>query len=185
MKQVVYLMLGVLILGGACNRTNNNSSEAEKQVIKSKVDSLETLLFEKIERHHEGISKELKTAYLEYSGKYPDDELTPEYYFRAANMARALKNYPEALDIYRVIVKDYPDFEHHVESHFMIALVYDNDLKDKFNAKRVYNEVAEKYPNHKFGQDAKLILDTYIEMTDEELIKYLEEKNKDAETDVN
>ena len=176
------LLAIILILMVSCGNEDTTAVDNGQKEVKNRIDSLETLLFKKIEKHHDGISKELKASYLEYTEKFPEDDITPEFYFRAANMARALKNYPEALDIYRKIVKNYPDFEHHVESHFMIALVYDNDLNDKFNAKRVYGEVAEKYPDHKFGQDAKLILETYIDLTDEELIKYLEEKNQESET---
>lgn len=175
------LFIVVILVIVSCSEESNTVVESDQQEVKNRIDSLETLLFKKIERHHEGISQQLKAVYLEYAEKFPEDATTPEFYFRAANMARALKNYPEALDIYRKIVKDYPGFEHHVESHFMIALVYDNDLNDKFNAKRVYGEVAEKYPDHKFGQDAKLILETYIDLSDEELIKYLEDKNKEVD----
>ncbi|MEM7162372.1 MAG: tetratricopeptide repeat protein [Bacteroidota bacterium] len=165
----------------ACSAPNESIESGPSQAqMKNAIDSIETFLFEKTNGLHEPSMKRLKDAYLAYADTFPDDKLSADYCFRAANMARGLKTYPEAISIYQRILDNYPDSKNYVDSHFMMAVVYDNDLKDKLNAKKVYAEVAQKYPDHKFGKDAQALLDNkMIDLSDEDLVKFLEEKNKE------
>jgi len=182
-------MKGTLIITvlSACLFLASCSSETVSEVagevsaadLKNEIDSIETFLFEKTNGLHQPSMRRLKDAFLAYANTYPNDELSAEYCFRAANLARGLKSYPEAIDIYKRIVDSYPDYKNYVDSYFLMAVVYDSDLKDKMNAKRLYKEVADKYPDHVFGQNAKAMLESnMIDLSDEELAKFLEEKNK-------
>ena len=168
----------LLYLFISCGSGGNETVKTERDLI-NRIDSIEQFLFEKTNGLHEASMRRLKDTYLEYADKFPKDELSADYCFRAANMAKGLKSYPEAIAIYQRILDNYPDFKNYVDSHFMMAVVYDSDLKDKRNAKRIYMEVANKYPDHKFGKEAQALLDNnIIDMSDEDLAKFLEEKNK-------
>jgi len=183
MKRLLGIGMFAMVIGlfvSSCSSEPTVSGEVSSSVLKNEIDSMETFLFEKTNGLHEPSMRRLKDAYLAYATTYPNDELSADYCFRAANMARGLKSFPEAISIYQRILDSYPDFKNYVDSHFMMAVVYDSDLKDKNNAKRVYKEVADKYPDHKFGKDAKAMLENnMIDLSDEDLAKFLQEKNKE------
>lgn len=115
--------------------------------------------------------------YDKFVSKYPDNEWSPEYLFNKANIYRSFGKFDEAIKIYRKIIAEYPNFKMITASHFLIALIYESDLNNKEKAEEVYKEVAQLYPNEKFGQDAAERLKT-IHLTDEELIQFFNEKNK-------
>ena len=61
---------------------------------------------------------------------------------------------------------------------FLVAFIYDTYLKQLDQAKTAYEKVIEKYPNHHLTRDAKLSIE-HLGMSDEELIKMFEEKQKE------
>jgi len=141
-----------------------------------KIEAVQEIMF----KHPDNINDSIKTVafdlYMEFSNKNPEDEMCPEYMFRAANIARSFKKYEDAIDIYEKIVSNYSDYNMVTESHFLIAFVYENDLNDKVKAKEIYEEVAKQYPDEKFGEQAALRLKT-IHMSDEEMLRMFQEKN--------
>ncbi|MFT4661686.1 MAG: tetratricopeptide (TPR) repeat protein [Patiriisocius sp.] len=151
-------------------------AEKSSDVSHLDIENIEKSLF----KNPNSISDSLKLvafeAYNEFSTKHPKDEMSPEYLFRAANISRSFKKYDEAIRIYQRIVDLYPAYNMVTESHFLIAFVYDSDLNDKEKASAIYEQVAKKYPNEKFGKEAAMRLET-IHLTDEELMDMFRKKN--------
>jgi len=160
--------LALIILLFTIASCQNNEHEEIESV-------LETMF-----QHPDNINDSIKTVALDlllnFADAHPEDEMCPEYMFRAANISRSFKKYEDAIQIYQRIVDGYPEYNMRTESHFLIAFVYENDLGDKTKATEIYEEVAKKYPSEKFGQQATLRLQT-IHMSDDEMLRMFQEKN--------
>ena len=180
MRRVYIISILAMAFLWACSGGEETTADV-KTDLKNRIDSIEIFLFDKAQGKHLESMKRLKNAYVEYGSAYPEDETTPLYYFQAANLSQRLANYPEAISFYQKIVDNHPDFKNYVESYFLIGVIYDNNMKDKNNARRIYTEVAQKFPEHDFGKNAQTLLDSKImDLDEKELIKFLEEKNKDV-----
>lgn len=180
-KNLALIVTGVLLcLVWSCS-PEERAERSSQTELKDRIDSIEVFLFEKAQGKHIKSMERLRNSYVQYAETYSEDEYAPLYYFQAANISQRLSNFPEAISYYQKVVDAYPDFKNYVESYFLIGVIYDNDLKDKNNARRIYNEVAEKFPEHDFGKNAKILLESKImDLSEEELIDFLKEKNKDV-----
>jgi tetratricopeptide (TPR) repeat protein len=123
------------------------------------------------------LAKQLLGDYEDFASSCPENDMAPIFLDRAANIARGLKDYERGLKNYQAIVDRYPNFDRIIETKFLIAFMYDNEIKDKSKAEEHYKAVAEEYPTHVFGKNAKDRLVT-LHMSDKELLEFFEEKNK-------
>jgi hypothetical protein len=64
----------------------------------------------------------------------------------------------------------------------LTAFTYDEDLNESELAKEAYEKVIEKYPGDLWAVQAEQRLAT-VGMTDEELLEFLKEKQKEAEAE--
>ncbi len=119
----------------------------------------------------------LTNNYIAYSYLFKDDELTPGYLFKAADISMNLFESGKSIEIYNRILKDYPDFEKAPQCLFLKAFVYENNMNDIEKARKYYEEFLEKYPDDDFADDAEMSLKN-LGKTPEELIKEFEEKQK-------
>ncbi|NNC82499.1 MAG: tetratricopeptide repeat protein [Flavobacteriales bacterium] len=140
------------------------------------IEQLEIAMFDKDKKFDEDIARDLMGDYEQFAEEFPEHEMAPEFLDRAANIARQLKEYERGLENYQTIVVRYPDFEKIIETKFLIAFMYDVELKNKEKAEEKYKAVAEQYPDHVFGKNAKDRLVT-LHMSDEELIEFFNQKN--------
>ena len=115
-------------------------------------------------------------AYTDYAGFFPDDSLTPDYLFKAGEIATATQQYPQALIYYKQITDKYPTYKHVQESLYLQGFLLDNCLNDDAKAKIIYEEVIAKYPKSSLTDDAKAAINN-LGKTDEELIKEFKKKN--------
>lgn len=90
--------------------------------------------------------------------------------FDAAKFARATKKYNEAIEIYNYIVAHPDDFERESAALFLKGFIYDEDLKNDKEAKKIYTEFLEKYPNDTYTASVQSSLDN-LGKTAEEIIK--------------
>ncbi len=105
----------------------------------------------------------------------PKDSLSPDYLHKAGETARAIRAFPQAIELYDWIYAQYPDYEKASQALFLKAFTYDNDLKDKEIAKKLYEEFLQKFPNDDFADDTQFLLDN-LGKDDEEIIKSFGEK---------
>lgn len=108
---------------------------------------------------------------------FPDNKMTPEYLYRAAEMARTLKTYPKALSIFDWIEEKYPDFEKTPTTVFLKGFMLENELNNKEAAKEVYNRFITTYPESDLVDDVNFLLEN-IDKSDEEIMKMIDEKSK-------
>jgi tetratricopeptide (TPR) repeat protein len=95
---------------------------------------------------------------------------------RAAGLAKTMENPNRALQLYYKLYSKKPNHAKAPTALFMMAFIYEDDLKDIAKAKATYEEFLQKYPKDPdFADDATMAL-TMLGKTPEELVKGFESK---------
>lgn len=176
------IILSPLFFFMACSGEKGSEGDKPgKDVLKARIDSLETAVDEKSSEgdFSEKRMRKLMGAYKSYVEHYPDDSLAPEKLFRAGSVARSLNEPQRAINIYRRILNEYPDTDREPTIRFLLAFTYDQDLEKKDKAKELYRAVIDSFPDHKLAKDAEQYL-KIIDLSDEELIERFEKQQKDS-----
>jgi len=102
------------------------------------------------------------------------DEKSPEYLYKASEVARSLSTYRKSLSLFDWIIEQYPNYEKTPTCLFLKGFVIENELKNEDLARESYESFLEKYPNDQLADDVKFLLDN-LGKTDEEMLKMIEE----------
>jgi len=121
---------------------------------------------------------ELIDAYIDYAENYPEDEITPEYLFKAGELAMNTNKGDRAVNIFEQVINNYPDFDKVPESMFLMGFVYENIIENLDKAKEVYEEFIDLFPDHDFADDAQLSIKN-LGISPEDLIKMFEKKARE------
>ena len=121
---------------------------------------------------------QLVDAYLLFAKQNPNDQQTPEFLFKALDVAVGVnaEGPQKAIDIANILIERYPDFEMTPMAMFIKGFVYENMIGDLQNAEMTYRQFIEKYPNNPMVEDVKSTLEN-LGLTPEELIRKFEEAN--------
>jgi TolA-binding protein len=120
--------------------------------------------------------EETKAAYLEFANKYPDDELAPEFIFKAGQRCNVTGEHQKAIDLFQQVIDKYPKHKIAEEALFLQAYVYENSIQDNDKAKVAYTKFIEFYPNSELAEDAKLSIEN-LGKTPEQIFEEFEKKN--------
>jgi TolA-binding protein len=182
MKNVkLILAAGITLLIAACN---NNSTTEQKTETKeppreqylAQVKRLEAEMHKSLEINKDTAARAIK-AYSDYVLFFPNDSVSPDYLFKAAEIATAIQQYQQALIYYQTITSKYPKFTFIRESLYLQGYLLDNFLNDDAKAKAVYEQVIGKYPGSNYAKDAQAAINN-LGKTDEQLIEEFKKKNK-------
>ena len=121
---------------------------------------------------------QLVDAYLLFAKQNPNDQQTPEFLFKALDVAVGInaEGPQKAINIADVLIEKYPAFEMTPMAMFIKGFVYENMIGDLQNAEMTYRHFIEKYPNNPMVEDVKSTLEN-LGLTPEELIRKFEEAN--------
>ena len=168
-KTFGYLIITVVVLS-ACS--------SPKEKIQSNIKNLEETLFsdenKMVDRDK---ASELIDAYIEYADEFPDDKQASDYLFKAGDMAMNLNMPHKAIEVFDRILQNYPDFEKTPQCLFLKGYVYENNLNNLEEARKIYTEFLEKFPDDEFADDAEVSIKN-LGKSPEELIKEFEEQTK-------
>ena len=116
----------------------------------------------------------LLAKYEEYVAHPEGDEKTKvDYLLRAGEMAALINQYGKALGYYEQILNEYPNSGKVATALFMKGYTLDDKLKKLDEAKVIYEEFLQKYPEDEFADDTKFLLDN-LGKSEEEIIKQFE-----------
>ncbi len=118
---------------------------------------------------------ELISAYDDFATTYPEDNQSPEFLFKAGDLALNLNKPNKAIAFFNRILSEYPDFDKVPQCVFLKAYIYENSLFDLDKAKIIYEEFIKRFPDDEFADDAEVSLKN-LGKSPEELIKEFEEK---------
>ena len=115
-------------------------------------------------------------AYLNYAKKYPKDEISPDFLFKAVDISFAYNalNPQKTINIINVLIENYPDFEMSPMAMYIKGFVYENQMGDYENALETYNQFLEKYPDNPMAADVQSTINN-LGIPLEELIKTFEQ----------
>mgnify|MGYP003301053576 FL=1 len=139
------------------------------------INKLESQVFAKdVKVEKENIVK-LVDAYVLYAKQNPDDIKSPEYLFKALDVAVGInaEGPQKAIDIADIMIEQYPEFEMTPMAMFLKGFAYENMMNDNEKALDTYHQFLDKYPNSPLVNDVKSTIEN-IGLTPEELIKKFE-----------
>lgn len=121
---------------------------------------------------------QLIDAYILFAKQNPNDSQSPEFLFKALDVAVGVnaEGPQKAIDIANVLIEKYPDFEMTQMAMFVKGFVYEDMIGDLQNAEMTYRQFIEKYPNSPIVEDVKATLEN-LGLTPEELVRKFEEAN--------
>ena len=124
--------------------------------------------------------------YDEFVTAHPDDSMSSEYLFRAADISQGVHHDSLAVAYYQRICTNYPTSRKAAASLFMMAFVYQNNLSDNDKAKAAYTDFLGKYPEHQLAASAQGALQQLeMGLSDEELIRMFQQKQDSLDTAAN
>jgi TolA-binding protein len=109
-------------------------------------------------------------AYLDYVSNFPQDSLSADYLFKAADLYRAKHEFDKAIATFDRVAKDYPAYEKVPQTVFLQGFIYENDLKDLPKAKERYEFFIQQYPQHQLARDVQFSLNN-LGKTPEQIIQ--------------
>jgi outer membrane protein assembly factor BamD (BamD/ComL family) len=121
----------------------------------------------------------LLDVYMLYAKTHPGDPLAPEYLFRGASIKVSLGDPQGAIGLYDRIIANFPSWGKLADTYYLKAFTIDNGLHRKGEAQQAYQEVIDRFPDHRLAADAKQSI-ANLQYTDEELIKRFEAMNADS-----
>ena len=102
--------------------------------------------------------EKVKAAYIEFADKYPDDDLAPEFLFKAGQRCNVTGEHRQAISLFQRVIDTYPKHKIAEEALFLQAYVYENSIADFAKAAETYKSFIEKYPNSDLAEDAQLAI---------------------------
>lgn len=171
----VFKTIGLLLIAGLMFNACSNPKADKKATITSMEEELFSDESKMINRTQ---ADDLIALYVGYADEFPQDTESPEYLFKAGDMAMNLNMPRKAIVVFDRILTDYPDFEKAPQCLFLKGYVYENNLGDLQTAKSIYEEFLVKYPDDEFADDAAVSIKN-LGKSPEELIKEFEEQAKE------
>ncbi|MCH8903166.1 MAG: tetratricopeptide repeat protein [Bacteroidetes bacterium] len=182
-------LLWVLLIGfvvSACN--SSNSAERDQALAEisqaeeffTNQNSRDAKPFSSFDMPEDSLLKVID-LYLSFANDFPEDSLAAELLFKAAELQKNyLRDFEKAIYLLDQAYKKYP--EHHRAPYclFFLGLIYQDDMKELEAAKERYEWFLKQYPDHDFADDVQFLLDN-LGKSDEEILKDLEKKAKEAE----
>jgi outer membrane protein assembly factor BamD (BamD/ComL family) len=166
MKKLLFIACAVLVVI-ACQ------SPKEKALVQIKTLETSDSTFSP-----ENIEK-LKGAYIDFAAKYPDDELSPEFLFKAGQRCNATAQHDQAIQLFQQVIEKYPKHRIAEEALFLQGYVYENSMNDMNRAKEVYTRFIAQYPNSELVEDAKLSIEN-LGKTPEQIFEEMEKREASA-----
>lgn len=157
------IIFSVLIFGCTSEKQKliNTISLKEKELI---ADSLQAIDRKK--------AKEMIDLYKQFGEKYQTDSNANEFIFKAADIANGIGEYREAIAMYKQ-VSTQENFRKKAVALFLQGFIFENQLKDYFQARSIYEDFLKRYPDHALADDVNYSLQN-LGKTPEELIKEFE-----------
>lgn len=174
MKKLVYFILTFAIAFIVSCSSSVNENKGSLKDDQAKIEHLEDSLYnDTVSRMDKEKALELTNLYREFAKKYPKNEKSPSYLYRAAEVIVAIGNPMEGVNIYDNLIANYPKYDKIANCYFMKAFVLDNNLFMYKEAKVAYEKFMEKYPNHDLADDAAMSI-KFMGKSNEDIIKEFE-----------
>jgi TolA-binding protein len=179
-------LTAALLLFVACSSEKKKESAeeitpAQKNVIdcdsvKRLAMQSDSILLSQMEINEPSARRAIK-AFADFANFCPTDSLSPIYLIKCAQVARAIKQVPQAKVVLEKCINDYPQFKDRPAAIFLLAQLYDEVtyLNNEQEAKRLYEQIISEYPKSDWAQSAQGALQ-FLGKSDAEILKELKKK---------
>ncbi|MCP4443054.1 MAG: hypothetical protein GY810_29460 [Aureispira sp.] len=154
--------------------------------MRAKIAEAQDQLFDKNrpDKLNKKVAIRLLWSYVAYIRQFPEDQFTPIYAFQGARLATQVNEDIAAIELLDLIYGDYKEFDQYAEAMFLLAIQYENKIKNyltgrhssqfmevKVNpritvprlrvikpleeAEKLYKEFLQKYPKHELAPHAE------------------------------
>ncbi len=169
----------VLIIAALSLLVVSSCKKSEQDKLRDEISKHEAALYsDKTKEVDRDKALEMERLYISYSDKYADDTLSPEYLFRAAEIAENAGHPNNAITYLTKIEDNYKEYRNYPLVIFKKAYIYENCLKNIEFARNYYQKFIDDYPNHELVETANSSM-MFLGMTDEQLVDILEKISKE------
>jgi outer membrane protein assembly factor BamD (BamD/ComL family) len=166
MKTLLPMLL--LVLWTACGTSEKETATSKTAEMVERIQGMEDSLFNSGDFNMRN-AQALLDVYKAYAAAYPLDSLAPEYLFRAAGVAKSMRDPEQSVFLYDRIIKDYPSWDRLADTYYLKAFTFDSEMDRKGEAQQAYQQVIDQFPDHPFAEQARLSIQN-LQYTDEELV---------------
>ena len=171
--RLLIILLSVLILS-ACKQKSERDVEFEK------VNKLEEQLYgdSLVTEIDQTLAANMIQAYVNFSQRFKEDSLAPEFFYKAAEISMNLNQGNQAILYFETIKLKYPNFNKIPECLFLQAFINEDQLNNQERSTELYNEFMKKYPNHDLFDDAQISIQNMGKSLEEILEGFKQNENK-------
>lgn len=171
----IAVVMAMVLVAVACGTGPDGATTEAPTAAASRIRAMEDSLYAHPKVDPKG-AQALLDVYLLYAKNNPVDSISPEYLLRAAGVKSALNDPQGAIALYDRIIRDYPKWSKTPDAYYLKAFTIDNGLHVKGLAQQAYQQVIDRYPQHRFAADARQMIEN-LGYTDEELIARFKRMN--------
>lgn len=183
-KYIVFLtyivLLGLIISCGNSNKKQTEETQTESndnyKELKEVIFTLEEDLFSDFKLDSLK-ANEIIGKYVYFTNTFPKDSLSPEFLFKASEVAVSIGQYHNAINYLQRIESEYLNYNKYALVLYYTAVVYDTMMHNTIKAEEYYTRFIENYPEHYLAEDASALL-LNLGKDDFEMIRAFEEQNK-------
>jgi len=188
-KALIFTSVALLGVFVACSGSSDQDIVIEKneEVKDTIVDTLEErialidnyslILANDTTGVHREVAEKLLLAYEDFLKHHSFETISKEYQFRAGELAKAINKPHLAIKHLNGLLERDPDHERAPLALFYKATIVGDMLNEDENAKMLYQEFIDKYPDHPLAESAKESIKLQGKSLDE-IVKEFEKKNK-------
>ncbi|MBL7888025.1 MAG: tetratricopeptide repeat protein [Bacteroidia bacterium] len=173
-----YSFLCIALMVSSCGsekQQENTGTADDRSILLERIKTFEKELY--VAEKLDPIKADMAiSSYSEFIEKFPDDSLTPDFLFKAGEVATANMQYKQAVGYYKGLANRFPDYKYKEEAYYLQAHIWDNFLNNDDSARVIYEAVIQKFPASHYAQDAKAAIQN-LGKTDEQLIEEFKKKN--------
>ncbi|MBK7181970.1 MAG: tetratricopeptide repeat protein [Bacteroidetes bacterium] len=176
MKKIIYsILISTLLIACAGNEEKVVATQDDRSILLERIKKFESELY--VADKLDPIKADMAiTTYSEFIEKFPNDSLTPDFLFKAGEVATANMQYKQAIGYYKGVTTNFSKYKYIEECWYLQGYIWDNFLNKDDSAKVVYEQVIQKFPSSHYAQDAKAAIQN-LGKTDEQLIEEFKKKN--------
>jgi len=151
-KSILFIGISTVVLI-SCQQQSSATDEAAD--LRSKLNNLQSRLMKSNQELDMEKADSMVYLYKKYAVMYPNDSLTVEYLFHAAQVQMGMNKNNECIETLNFIQEKYPDAKVMPMLLQFKAFIYDDKFKDYDKAKESLDELIEKYPESELIPNAK------------------------------
>lgn len=148
----------------------------KQEPVDDKISQLEKALFDEGGVYSQDTARMLMDLYVRFADSLPQDERSPEYLFKAADLSMYFSDPGRTIWLLDRLMARYPEHEKAAMSLFLKAFTYDTRFDDTASARHFYQQFIERYPQHEFTGEAEAAIRN-LGKSPEELIREFEQRN--------